>query len=170
MGQVEKPTMIAVKTLLFVIFVPGSVTVLIPYWLYPSNIVDYPVSLGIFRYLGIIPILVGVPIYLKCAWDFTFTGQGTPAPIDPPKVLVAKGFYRHVRNPMYVGVVMQLFGEAWLFESAIILLYAAALLLGFHLFVVFYEEPILTRKFGDSYIQFCKTVPSWIPNIKSFKQ
>jgi hypothetical protein len=47
-------------------------------------------QLGVFRYLGVLPTLVGTAIYFWCAWDFTFAGRGTPAPIDPPKELVVQ--------------------------------------------------------------------------------
>jgi len=120
-------------------------------------------QIGILRYLGAIPILLGASIYLWCAWDFTFAGRGTPAPIDPPKELVVRGLYRYVRNPMYVGVVSILFGEALFFESRTLFEYAAIVFIFFYLFVVLYEEPILTRKFGESYRNYCKTIPRWIP-------
>ncbi|HYV05759.1 MAG TPA: isoprenylcysteine carboxylmethyltransferase family protein, partial [Blastocatellia bacterium] len=80
--------------------------------------------------------------------------------------LVARGLYRYVRNPMYVGMVSILIGETLLFQSFALLAYAGTVLLVFHLFVVLYEEPALTRKFGDSYRQFRETVPRWIPRIK----
>ena len=132
--------MVALKTLLFTILVPGTVTVLIPYLLLSSGIQQwFPVKFGVVRFLGPVPMLMGILIYLRCAWDFTFTGRGTPAPIDPPKELVVKGLYRYVRNPMYVGVLLILLGEALLFESVVVLLYALLLLSASHLFVIFYE-------------------------------
>ena len=123
-------------------------------------------NIGIFRYLGVVPILIGASIYFWCAWDFTFAGKGTPAPIDPPKELVVRGLYRYVRNPMYVGVGSVLVGEALLFQSLALVAYAGAGLLAVSLFVLFYEEPALTRKFGDSYRRYREAVPRWIPNIR----
>jgi len=102
-------------------------------------------------------------IYLRCAWDFTFTGRGTPAPFDPPKEIVVRGPYRYVRNPMYVAVMLALTGEALLFEAASLLIYAALAFSFFHFWVVFYEEPTLRRKFGDSYREYCRRVPRWLP-------
>ncbi|HZE70234.1 MAG TPA: isoprenylcysteine carboxylmethyltransferase family protein [Pyrinomonadaceae bacterium] len=154
--------MTLLKTLMFTIVVPGSVTILIPLWLLSLRS-SAPMQIGILRYLGAIPILLGASIYLWCAWDFTFAGRGTPAPIDPPKELVVRGLYRYVRNPMYVGVVSILFGEALFFESRTLFEYAAIVFIFFYLFVVLYEEPILTRKFGESYRNYCKTIPRWIP-------
>lgn len=137
--------------------------VVIPYLLMSSGYELYTWEIGSFRVLGLPPILVGAAFYLKCAWDFTFTGLGTPAPIDPPKRFVAKGLYRIVRNPMYVGITLILTGESIAFESAMLLAYAFFLWLGFHLFVIYYEEPTLKKKFGKTYDDYFQAVPRWIP-------
>lgn len=153
----------AIKTLVFTLLVPGSVTVLVPYLMLSSGRDLYAWQIGLLRLVGIFPLILGVAFYLRCAWDFTFTGQGTPAPIDPPRIFVAKGFYRIVRNPMYVGIMLILTGEAFVFESAMLLAYAAILWLGFHLFVIYYEEPTLKKKFGKTYEEYFRVVPRWIP-------
>src|SRR5881628_452507 len=128
--------MILLKTLIFTFVVPGTVTILIPYWLLSSRAWPTLAHFGIFRYFGVIPILVGVLIYVWCAWDFTFAGRGTPAPIDPPKELVLRGLYRYVRNPMYVGILSILLGEALLFASRRLFEYTAIAFIFFYLFVV----------------------------------
>jgi protein-S-isoprenylcysteine O-methyltransferase Ste14 len=158
--------MVLLKTIIFIVLVPGTVVVYIPYRLLASESARPFFDLGFFCYLGILPILLGAAINLKCAWDFTFTGKGTPLPIDPPKQLVVRGFYRWVRNPMYVGILLLLFGEAWLFESRNLFVYAAVAFLIFHIWVLFYEEPILKQKFGESYQRYCDTAPRWIPWMK----
>jgi protein-S-isoprenylcysteine O-methyltransferase Ste14 len=155
--------MALIKTIIFTILVPGSVTILIPYWLLSSRSGFPPIRLGNYRYVGILPILIGALIYLWCAWDFTFTGRGTPAPIDPPKKLVVRGLYRYVRNPMYVGVLSILSGEVLLFASWTLLEYAAIVFIFFFIFIVFYEEPMLRKKFGDPYRRYCIAVPRWLP-------
>ena len=154
--------MLPLKTIIFTFLVPGSVTVLIPYWLLSSPSAS-PMQLGVFRYFGVLPILIGAAIYLWCAWDFTFAGRGTPAPIDAPKELVVRGLYRYVRNPMYVGVTSILLGEALLFASPRLFAFAGAMFISFFFFVVVYEEPTLREKFGESYRQYCRNVPRWIP-------
>ncbi len=158
--------MTALKTLIFTVFIPGTVTVLVPYWLLSSRFDLAIDKLGGFRVLGLVPILLGALIYLWCAWEFTFAGKGTPAPIDPPKELVVQGLYRFVRNPIYVGVSLVIIGESLLFESTRLFVYALLLLLVFHLFVVYYEEPTLRSKFGESYERYCKTVPRWMPRVR----
>jgi protein-S-isoprenylcysteine O-methyltransferase Ste14 len=150
-----------VKTLIFTILVPGMVAVAIPYWLLGSG--GRPDSS--WWPIGVLLIVPGAALYLWCAWAFVTAGQGTPAPIDPPKRLVATGLYRMVRNPMYVGVVLILLGESIVFASLTLLGYALLAWMCCHLFVVLYEEPALRRKFGRSYKEYCKSVPRWIPRV-----
>ena len=153
--------MTLIKTIIFTFLVPGTVTILVPYWLLSSSVP--PMHLGLFRYFGVLPILIGAAIYFLCAWDFTFAGRGTPAPIDPPKELVVRGLYRYVRNPMYVGILSILLGEALFFASSRMFAYTAVVFTFFLFFVVLYEEPILRHKFGESYRQYCLDVPRWLP-------
>jgi protein-S-isoprenylcysteine O-methyltransferase Ste14 len=115
------------------------------------------------QYLALLLLLLGTAVYLRCVWDFAVTGRGTPAPIDAPKVLVVRGLYRYVRNPMYVGVLLVVLGWSALFGSSALLIYAGSVGLFFHLFVVVVEEPILRRKFGESYEQYCSSVRRWLP-------
>lgn len=159
--------MTALKTILFSILVPGTVAILGPYWLLAAGFVR--VDVGLFRYAGPPVVLFGVALYVWCAWHFTFTGKGTPAPIDPPKELVVKGPYRWVRNPMYVAVVAVVFGEALFFEARAVFLYAAVVFVAFNLVVFLYEEPVLRQHFGDAYRQYCADVPRWIPWKRLFR-
>ena len=120
---------------------------------------------SIFRYVSFVPALFGVIVSAKCMIDFLIKGQGTPAPVDPPKKLVVTGIYTWCRNLMYVGVVLILFGYIIWFLSIRLLLYTGGVFLALHLFVVLNEEPTLKRKFGESYIEYCQKVPRWIPRI-----
>lgn len=160
--------MVLFKTIIFTFLVPGTVTILVPYWLLASRSAPPAMQLGASRYFGVFPILIGASIYFWCAWDFTFAGRGTPAPIDPPKQLVVRGLYNYVRNPMYVGILAILLGETLLFASRRLFEYTAVAFTFFFLLVLLYEEPMLRQKFGESYRQYCKNVPRWIPwRIKS---
>ena len=150
------------KTIVFTIFVPGTVAVLIPYWLmggYP------PVAQGPLTWLGLLITLVGAATYFRCAWEFAVRGLGTPAPIAPTKFLVTTALHGYVRNPMYIGVFGVIFGEAATFHSLRLLAYAAFFSAAAALFVIFYEEPTLRRQFGESYEEYRRTVPRWIPKF-----
>ncbi len=151
------------KTLIFILVLPATITVYLPYWLLAAR--PATAQLYAFRYVGLLPILLGVGMNLWCAWDFAVTGRGTPAPIDPPKELVVRGLYRYVRNPMYVGVLSVLLGEALFFATRTLLWYAAIVFVGFNLFVLLYEEPTLRGKFGAAYERYCAAVPRWLPQV-----
>ena len=157
--------MTALKTLLWSVFVPGSVTILGPYLLLSSDLQLFTVELSGFRFFGLFPIALGVFLYFWCAWEFTFTGKGTPAPFDPPKEIVVRGLYEYVRNPMYLAVLLVLIGEVLWFESGVLLIYAAIIFLAFHFWLIFYEEPGLRRRFGESYEKYCSRVSRWIPKF-----
>lgn len=150
------------KTLLFTLVVPGTVAIWLPAQLLPAEVLQAGGQFGVLSVGGIILMALGAAIYLKCAWDFTFTGRGTPAPIDPPKELVARGLYRYTRNPMYVGVLSVLLGETWWWVSGSLLVYAVLVGLLFHSFIILYEEPALRRQFGVAYEKYCQTVPRWL--------
>ena len=125
---------------------------------------------GLARWLGPVLIAAGVLGYLSCALDFALTGKGTPAPIDPPRTLVTRRFYRFGRNPMYVSVLSVLVGEAMLFRSATLLAFGTALAAIFHLFVVLVEEPGLRARFGAAYEEYCREVPRWVPHVGTLRR
>jgi protein-S-isoprenylcysteine O-methyltransferase Ste14 len=109
---------------------------------------------------------VGGIILLWSFWNFLIQGRGTPAPVDPPKELVATGFYRYVRNPMYVGILLVLIGHFLWFQAIWLLVYAAVVFLSFHSFITLYEEPTLRKKFGAAYESYLERVPRWIPKFR----
>ena len=152
-----------------VVAVPGTVTVLVPYWLLTPDYAPLPIDLGSFRYGGVALIGLGGALYGWCLWHFTVSGRGTPAPIDPTEALVVQGPYRWVRNPMYVAVVTVLLGEALFFGARVLLVYAACTVAAFYLFILLYEEPTLRRQFGDGYRRYCAEVSRWFPWKRLFR-
>jgi len=154
---------VGLRSLLFTFFIPGSATVWIP-WLILARRLPAELTVPLsFRLPGGLLIGAGAALYLSCLWDFTFTGRGTPAVWDPPVVFVSKGLYRFVRNPMYLAIISILVGEALFFQSMILGWMAVGIAVGFHLFVVFHEEPALKRRFGGSYERYCSEVWRWVP-------
>ena len=126
----------------------GALPFVIPDWLRP---------------LGFIVGVLGALVALWCIATFVTRGQGTPAPFDPPRVFVASGPYRFVRNPMYIGGFGVMAGAALIVGSPAILFLALAFLAALHLFVLLYEEPTLERSFGSSYLHYKATVRRWLP-------
>jgi len=149
------------KNLLFTVVIPGTVAVYAPCALGGAM----PSESVLARSAAVVLLLAGAGIYAWCVWDFAHYGRGTPAPIDAPKKLVARGLYRVTRNPMYVGVLCVILGWAALFETPSLLLYALGVGLAFHLFVVLYEEPHLRKVFGAPYEEYRASVGRWLPKV-----
>ncbi len=149
----------------FLVVAPGTLAVYGP-WAF-SRWHMAPPLLGFFpfRVIGVLLMALGLPVLLDSFARFAIQGLGTPAPIAPPQHLVVTGLYRYVRNPMYVAVSSLIFGQGLFFGNVSILEYGLAVWLGFHIFVLAYEEPTLRGKFGDEYKEFCAHVRRWWPRI-----
>lgn len=157
--------MLIVKTIIFAL-VGGLLNFVgLPYlilWLTR----DFPsYDIGAFKWLGTLPMLLGITLLMYTAYSLVHFGRGTPAPFDPPKILVVKGPYKSVRNPGYLGAVAILLGESVVLQSYAVLIYALIVWLLLHIGVVLYEEPGLRKRFGHPYQEYCKTVPRWIPRL-----
>lgn len=113
--------------------------------------------------LGAIVFGVGVGVLILCVRDFLVAGRGTLAPWDAPRRLVVVGLYRYVRNPMYLGVLLAVSGEAIFTGSPAVAAYAAIVAFAFHLRVIFYEEPTLAREFPQDWPAYAAKVSRWLP-------
>jgi len=158
--------MLLLRSIFFTFVLPGTVTVLIPYWIISSRSPELSSSYPAVRYFGFPLMVIGAAGLLWCIWQFFAEGRGTLAPVDPPKHLVVRGLYRYVRNPMYVSVMAILLGEAILFSRVLLLIEAGVFFALAYLFVVLYEEPALRRQFGESYVSYSQTVERWIPRFR----
>jgi len=154
------------ETIIFTVLVPGTVVFWLPGVILDSGRLALPASWSVAQFVALLPLGLGTAIYLRCLWEFATRGRGIPAPIDHPKQLVVTGLYRYVRNPMYLGVLLFLLGESLFLQYRNLFFYAISWLLFVHLNVLFYEEPNLRRKFGDSYERYTAAVRRWVPGRK----
>jgi protein-S-isoprenylcysteine O-methyltransferase Ste14 len=146
---------------------PGFVLIYIPFWIthfrIPAGEPMWQVVLaGALIVLGVMP-------GIESARRFIYVGRGTLMPTVPTEDLVVSGFYRYVRNPMYTGLLIALAGEAILFEKRAMLVYIALVWLAIHLFICLYEEPTLTRRYGEEYLRFKRHVPRWLPHLTPWR-
>ena len=152
-----------VRNLIFTVIVPGAGGVYVPWLILTRNgAMAAPAA-----WYALPIVAAGLVLYLWCLWLFATAGRGTPGVWDPPRRVVVAGPYRWVRNPIYLSALLIVGGEAWLFLSADLLLYAGALALAFHLLVIGYEEPRLRTRFGEPYETYTRTVSRWIPRRPS---
>jgi protein-S-isoprenylcysteine O-methyltransferase Ste14 len=152
-----------------ILILPFNVLVIIPMIL--LHCTNYNWQLGSLWGIitGIILSLVGISLAICTMWLFARRGKGTPAPWNPPKNLVITGPYAHVRNPMLGSVFIMLGGECLLLSSWILWLWFAVFLLGNLIYLPFFEEKDLERRFGHSYVEYKCNVPRWIPRLRPWE-
>ncbi len=139
---------------------PTIVAGLVP-WLLTRWEADDPSS--VLLVAGAVLIAIGGGLVLETTTRFALQGRGTPAPFAAPDRFVARGSYRVVRNPMYVGVLALIAGQALLLGREVLLVWAVAAAVLFQLFVVFHEEPELRKRFGAEYDDYRRRVGRWLP-------
>lgn len=150
---------LAVRNVVFTVVVPGLGGVWLPWRLLAAN--GRPPAAYAWEAAPV--IAAGVVLYAWCVWNFAVVGRGTPGPWDAPSRVVAAGPYRCVRNPIYLAALAIVAGQAWFFGSVRLLAYAGLMAVLFHLFVTGYEERILSRRFGGSYLEYRQAVPRSVP-------
>jgi protein-S-isoprenylcysteine O-methyltransferase Ste14 len=159
------------RHLLSILLLPFMVTVMVPRWLLGTDAAAMgwggsPAADWLSRGAGAVVFAIGFALFAWCVLLFARVGQGTLAPWDPTQRLVAVGPYRHVRNPMISGVLLILVGEALLWRSGALALWAGAFLLINHTYFLLSEEPGMEKRFGESYRIYRSHVPRWIPRMK----
>lgn len=153
----ESFTGMFIKTLIASLVLPGIVAFLIPaLWLWHTGNTQF------VQPFGLIFIAVGIGGLLWCIADFYIKGKGTLAPWSPPEKLVVNGLYRYSRNPMYISVGLILLGWAISFNAFGLYIYFLLVLTAFHLFIIYYEEPYLKRKYGRKWELYADHVPRWL--------
>jgi protein-S-isoprenylcysteine O-methyltransferase Ste14 len=144
------------RAVLAFLVLPGTVAFLIPWVL-----VEPGRSGQIVDGRGLAPSVLGILLLIWCVREFYVAGRGTLAPWSPPQHLVATGLYRFSRNPMYIAVVLVLWGWALGFRSRAMAVYALLVMLAFHLRVILGEEPWLARTHGEEWVRYKAQAPRW---------
>lgn len=147
------------------LLLPITVLVIVPALIEPR----WLVAAGLQLVGGILLLLLGLTLMAMTIASFARLGRGTLAPWSPPRHLVVQGLYAHVRNPMILGVMLVLVGEAVTFRSWPILIWAAGVFLINTLYFMFSEEPGLEKRFGEEYRAYKRNVPRWLPRRTPWK-
>lgn len=143
------------RAVLAFVALPGIVAFLVPAMMVARGTAD-------LRPEGLLPLTLGTGLLLWCVWLFHRQGNGTLAPWDPPRRLVVSGPYRWSRNPMYVAVMLVLAGWALAYRTSALAIYAAGIMVAFHLRITLGEEPWLARTHGDEWTRYREQVPRWL--------
>ena len=164
----RRPTA-AVGSAVFFLVGPGIMAGLLPWLLTGWQVREPAPYWAPMRVLGAVLLVAGLIVLIQAFVRFVVEGFGTPAPIAAPERLVVGGLYRYVRNPMYVAILAAIVGQALLLGQLGLLLYPAAFWLFTAAFVRWYEEPVLTRRFGADYEAYRRAVPAWWPRLSPWK-
>jgi protein-S-isoprenylcysteine O-methyltransferase Ste14 len=156
-----------------IIILPGTVLVFVPaVVLFVSRgsrfspDIQYPTEVTFFLAMAI--TAAGGYLAIRTANLFTTSGDGTPAPWEPPKKLVIAGPYRYTRNPMISGAILILLGETVLFNSWPLFIWTIVFLAGKMVYLPLIEEKKLKQRFGEPYVSYMAQVPRWIPRFKGW--
>ncbi|XVH31633.1 methyltransferase family protein [Haloferacaceae archaeon DSL9] len=159
----KTPPSVLSKTAVFTALVPGTVVVGIPRLLARFDREAPALGSGTAGVVGRLSLASGLLLYLHTAWRFSSEGRGTPSPTHETEELVTGGVYAHSRNPMYLGVLLLIVGQAVRYRSVHVLWWAVVCWLGFHRRIIEYEEPHLREKHGRAYEEYCDRVSRWLP-------
>lgn len=100
-------------------------------------------------------------------WAIGYSGEPTRSEsLDAPRLITA-GPYAYVRNPLYVGNILNSAGvlmaafypwditRIWMILPPVI---------GLYVYLVSLEEKFLAEQFGAQYRDYQRQVPAWLPN------
>jgi protein-S-isoprenylcysteine O-methyltransferase Ste14 len=154
----------AVGSAAFFIVAPGTVLGVIPWTITRWEMPNLGGVWWVAQVFGVVLIVAGLVPLVHAFTQFAKAG-GVPVPVAPTERLVVTGFNRFVRNPMYVGLILVILGQALLFGSRSLVLYAAIVWIVTAAFVHWYEEPFLARRFGNQYGDYRRNVSAWVPRL-----
>jgi protein-S-isoprenylcysteine O-methyltransferase Ste14 len=164
------PAWLACKMVVYAVTFLAFILLAVPYGFHYLGKHAYPASVHTAlqpgpaqHVVGAAVFVIGLVGYLISSLWLVIIGKGPFVEFDPPKAFVATGPYRWMRNPVAAMLLVTVLGEAVFFGSPGI---ATLFVLGLPLAqwqVVCIEEPRLRARFGDSYIEYCRTVPRWLP-------
>ena len=79
--------------------------------------------------------------------------------------LVKDGIFAHCRNPLYLGNIMIVIGLGIVANSIPFYFIGIPLFIFMYLAITRAEEKYLGEKFGDEYVEYCKNVNRFIPDL-----
>jgi protein-S-isoprenylcysteine O-methyltransferase Ste14 len=123
-----------------------------------------------FVAIGILLGVIGLAMLSETMRALHRVGEGTIAPWEPTRNLVSSGMYAYARNPMIAGALLVIVGEALVFDSVAIAVYAFVFFIANDIYFRYFEEPGLEKRFGQKYRDYKNSVPMWLPKKTKAKR
>lgn len=106
--------------------------------------------------IGVLVGVLGIAAFIKLRTTVD------PRYPENARTLVVVGIYRYSRNPMYLAIVLVLFGISIYLGALSSLLILFLFVAYINRFQIGLEEKMLERKFGEKYLKYAKAVRRWI--------
>ena len=85
-----------------------------------------------------------------------------PIKIENASSLVTSGIFKYSRNPMYLGMVMILFGLALMFNLIGGILFTLLFAIYITKYQIRPEEEVMERLFGEDFLKYKNSVRMWL--------
>jgi len=158
-----------------IVILPGTALVYVPaliVWLTSGTAwaARFPPGSALVWLAGILFAAAGLTLMVWTVLLFaTKGGGGTPAPWQPVRNFIVLGPYRHVRNPMLIGVNLFLIAEALWLQSWPIFIWMIVFVIINTAYFALSEEPQLEKRFGEAYAEYKRNVPRWLPRLMPWR-
>jgi protein-S-isoprenylcysteine O-methyltransferase Ste14 len=158
------------KSLLNAVLFFGIFMVALPWLAHRLLPMGLPFPVALRTFVAGALAFAGITAWIACLDTFSRRGRGTPLPADAPRLLVTGGLFGQMRNPIMAAELSVIWAAALHLASLGTTLYAIAISVGAHVMVAHVEEPELRKRFGESYEEYCRRVPRWLPRLSSRRQ
>lgn len=129
-------------------------------FLFPVDLIPFPYNLS-----GLFVIGFGLLLNAYANYMLLFVGKiglKDREPFHTPSTLVVDGPYRFSRNPIYLSVLIMIFGLAIVLSSLVLIIILAVVHGIFHFSLIRWEERRLEEAFGIDYLEYKKHVRRWL--------
>lgn len=144
---------------------PPVVALLLALLMWLTSRAVAPVEVPFALRIGAALVLAGIGQTITISGMVAFRRAKTtvnPMKASAASSLVTRGVYRFTRNPMYLGLMLTLFGWAVFLSSPLAMLWLAAFVLYINRFQIIPEERVLTSLFGAEYAKYKNEVRRWV--------
>jgi len=107
-------------------------------------------------------VLLALGAWLR-VWGASYVGVSVvQSPSMHGEAMLADGPYRRTRNPLYLGTLLHTVGLSILMPPSGAV-FCIVCVWVFQIRLALAEEPFLTKRFGEAYVEYSKAVPRFLP-------